>query len=402
MQTDYLARTKRCNIAFGGMQGLYYAANCIFFGFLISYLSYKGYSYIVLGMVSTVIAASTMIFQPVLGYVMDSFITPKKLLVGMVIVSLPVSVIFFAVDESRTAAFLIIALMSFLQNTLAAVIDSWCVRLRESGLDINYPVTRSMGSIFYSFSALLVGFLISWTGYLVIAPGYIIASVLFLVFVFMADDVECKNKSEGQNVQTQRISLPKAFKILMGNFDYRIFIISYFFYSISMRVVCTFIANIISERGGTSAHLGAALFIAAFFELPLLLVFSKYAKRMRLPLVYIAALLLGLVRVVSLNIFPTLGMAMFSQFFQGFSFGLCIPFVVEYVNEKIDENLKATAITIAMAVAMGAALIIGNSLGGVIIDRFGMTGFGVFVVFCMIVALVVFGVPYLLNKKQKE
>ena len=397
MRIYNLPPVKRCNLAFGGMQGFYYASTCMFFGFLMSYLSSQGYSYIQLGLVSTLIAASTMLAQPLSGYIMDSFVTPKRMIVISALISTPFSILFFVLDLNKNVSMILIALVAIFFSPLGGVIDSWSVRLRGQGIEVNYPVTRSMGSIFYSFSALIMGYFISQIGYSVILPMHLFFLACALVCSRFAEDVPCKNKSYSTQEQT-RISLPRAVQILIGNKAYTVFLISYFFFNLGMKVVGTFITTIMEERGGNPTQLGLAFFIAAFFELPILLVFSRYIIRLKLPTIYIISLFFGFFRIITINFSQSIGAVMLAQLFQGFSFGFGIPFLIEYVTRVVPEKLKATALTIGLAVGSGAALIIGNSLGGVIMDRFGTTVFIYAMTGCMIVSMIVFVVPLLVYK----
>lgn len=402
MQNIDFEKTRKSNIAFGGMQGFYYGANCMFFGFLISYLSSKGYSYTLIGVATTIIAASTMIVQPIFGYIIDSFITPKKILRITIMASMPFSILFFIFIENKAITLFIIALISIFYVPVGGILDSWSVRLREKGIGINYPITRSMGSVVYSLTGLIMGMVISKIGYLIIPYGYITLLIITLGFSFFADDVECKNKALKGELNEKRISFPKAFRMLISNYEYTVFLISFFFYSLGMRVIGTFITTIIEERGGTPTHLGIAFFIAAFFELPILLLFSSHIMRMKLPQIYIISLSLGLIRVLTINSFPIIGTVMLSQFFQGFSFGLSIPYLIEYINKTVPQNLKATAITIALSVGSGASCIIGNSLGGIIINNYGTKVLLNCATICLITALIVFVTPLIIGKKRNQ
>lgn len=390
----------RCNLAFGGMQGCYYGSNCMFFGFLIAYLTSKGYSNILVGLNSTIIAAATMLAQPLGGYIIDSFISPKKFLIISALISVPCTILFFMLDAGPAVSMMLIALIALFYSPLGGVIDSWSVRIREQGVAINYPVTRSMGSIFYSTSALIVGVIISRFGYSVMLPAHLIFLALMLISCFFEEDVPCKNKVRREDTTQQRIGLLQAFKILLTNSTYTIFLISYFFYNLGLRVVATFITPILQERGGTPAQVGMALFMAAFFELPILLTFNRYIMRLKLEAIYILSLSFGFFRVIAINMSDNVAAVMLAQFFQGISFGLNLPLLLEYISRIVPEKLRGTAITIALAAGAGAALILGNMVGGVLMDSFGTTTFINIMGGCMLVSIIIFTVPTLIRKKK--
>jgi len=59
----------------------YFAANSIYFGFLTMYLTAQGYSSVSCGIINTLISLISLVFQPIAGYLTDTFITIKKYLI---------------------------------------------------------------------------------------------------------------------------------------------------------------------------------------------------------------------------------------------------------------------------------------------------------------------------------
>ena len=70
----------RKNLLLMGVQGFYWCAYCTYFGFLVLYMQNRGYSNVQCALAQVLIAVATLIAQPLIGYLTDTFITCKKFL----------------------------------------------------------------------------------------------------------------------------------------------------------------------------------------------------------------------------------------------------------------------------------------------------------------------------------
>ncbi len=61
-----------------GVQGFYWCAYCTYFGFLVLYMQTRGYSNVQCALAQVLIAVATLIAQPLIGYLTDTFITCKS------------------------------------------------------------------------------------------------------------------------------------------------------------------------------------------------------------------------------------------------------------------------------------------------------------------------------------
>ena len=395
----------RVNLAFAGTQGFFWAANCVLFGFLVAYLNVIGFSYVLIGLLTTLMAGIGVLVQPLAGYITDTFISPRRLLTGAILLSIPCTLLFPLVGTHSVAISVAVLLLTTLETALGGVIDSWCVKLRERYQTINYSATRSMGSMFYGAAAFLMGFVIARFGYEAMFTAHIALMLVALFFILQIDDIPCSNRAEAvesaeEPAQEGKIGFASAVKLLVRNYPYMIFIASAIFYNVGVRVTGTFLPTLITLKGGDSSDVGIALGIAAFFEFPVLIAYMHIARKVRVRMIYVISMLAGLTRILCFLFISNVHVLEACQVMQSLSFGLYIPFCIEYVNSIVPRKINATSITIAQAVANGLGSVVGNLFGGVVMQRLGMPTFLLVNAICVVIGLLVF-VPSLFSKPPK-
>lgn len=139
-----------------GVQGFYWCAYCTYFGFLVLYMQNHGYSNVQCAQAQVLIAVATLITQPLIGYLTDSFITCKKFLLVTTALAVPVAFLLQASVSSPILCYGAIVLQSILFYPAASLIDSWTMALREKDSQVQYPLTRSAGSVLYALTSLLL------------------------------------------------------------------------------------------------------------------------------------------------------------------------------------------------------------------------------------------------------
>ena len=143
---------------------------CIYFGFIVMFLTQHGYSESWIGLVMMLCALANMFSQPLIGYLTDTFIPNKQMLLVLAAVSIPIGFILPAgVSIPVVAAFSII-LLSVVEQIYGPLFDVWTVRLNERHGGVDYGVTRGFGSIGYALAAMAAGKCFDWSGCLSCTP----------------------------------------------------------------------------------------------------------------------------------------------------------------------------------------------------------------------------------------
>ena len=393
----------RKNLLLMGVQGFYWCAYCTYFGFLVLYMQNHGYSNVQCAQAQVLIAVATLITQPLIGYLTDSFITCKKFLLVTTALAVPVAFLLQASVSSPILCYGAIVLQSILFYPAASLIDSWTMALREKDSQVQYPLTRSAGSVLYALTALAFGNVIAALGDGIIAPSFLLFSVLLFLCTCFLEETPCRNKQQ-KNVNqeaTRRISGMEAAKTLLQNKTYVFFVLSCLLYHIANKSTGCFISNYVTNIGGDSGGLGLLMFFSAMLEFPSMMVMGKIIRRYPLGGLHVFALSGVVIKNFFFLIASSMPLLVIGRLAEGMSYGAYVYIFVEYICRNTPKQLNVTAISLGTAMTSALGGIIGNYAAGLILDLWGLAPLSLAAMAVAVAAVLVF-LPVAFAKPPKE
>lgn len=393
----------RKNLLLMGVQGFYWCAYCTYFGFLVLYMQNHGYSNVQCAQAQVLIAVATLITQPLIGYLTDSFITCKKFLLVTTALAVPVAFLLQASVSSPILCYGAIVLQSILFYPAASLIDSWTMALREKDSQVQYPLTRSAGSVLYALTALAFGNVIAALGDGIIAPSFLLFSVLLFLCTCFLEETPCRNKQQ-KNVNqeaTRRISGMEAAQTLLQNKTYVFFVLSCLLYHIANKSTGCFISNYVTNIGGDSGGLGLLMFFSAMVEFPSMMVMGKIIRRYPLGGLHLFALSGVVIKNFFFLIASSMPLLVIGRLAEGMSYGAYVYIFVEYICRNTPKQLNVTAISLGTAMTSALGGIIGNYAAGLILDLWGLAPLSLAAMAMAVAAVLVF-LPVAFAKPPKE
>lgn len=394
----------RKNFLLMGVQGFYWCAYCTFFGFIVLYMQNNGYSNVQCAQGQVLIAVATLIAQPLIGYCTDTFLTCKKFLLLTTALAVPMVFLFWPSMVSPILCYGVIVVESILFYTSAALIDSWTMALRETDPQVQYPLTRSAGSVLYALTALAFGNVIAVFGEKVVAPSFFLFAALMFLCVFFLEETPCRNKqkSSAENEESsRRISGWEATQILLKNKVYVFFVLSCLLYHISNKATGCFISNYVANIGGDSGGLGMLMFFSALVEFPSMMLMGRIMRRYPLGMLHLFALSgIGLKSLFFL-LADSMPLLIVGQLAQGISYGSYVYIFVEYICRNTPKQLNITAISLGTALTSALGGIIGNYVAGVILDLWGLAPLSLSAMVVAILSVLIF-LPAAFSKSKRE
>ena len=386
-----------------GVQGFYWCAYCTYFGFLVLYMQNHGYSNVQCAQAQVLIAVATLITQPLIGYLTDSFITCKKFLLVTTALAVPVAFLLQASVSSPILCYGAIVLQSILFYPAASLIDSWTMALREKDSQVQYPLTRSAGSVLYALTALAFGNVIAALGDGIIAPSFLLFSVLLFLCTCFLEETPCRNKQQ-KNVNqeaTRRISGMEAAKTLLQNKTYVFFVLSCLLYHIANKSTGCFISNYVTNIGGDSGGLRLLMVFSAMVEFPSMMVMGKIIRRYPLGGLHLFALSGVVIKNFFFLIASSMPLLVIGRLAEGMSYGAYVYIFVEYICRNTLKQLNVTAISLGTAMTSALGGIIGNYAAGLILDLWGLAPLSLAAMAMAVAAVLVF-LPVAFAKPPKE
>ncbi len=356
----------KINVLYAILQGFYWCCSCAYFGFLVLFLRKSGYKDSTIGVAMMVLATVTIISSPVLGYLSDYKIPIKKIFGFFMLITIPISYFLKFTVHVVPLAILSIAAIGLTEKSIFGVLESWGMKISYKTNVLNYGAAKSVGSMSYAFTGLFLGSIYDKIGIESLFPIHaVIATLCFIASLFNYNVPIAE--STGENV-----SYIEAIKRLFRNRRYRIVVICMALVSMSLVTIYTFQPILIANMGGNTQHMGIAIFVYAFSEVPFMFFFSKIASKFRLSFLLSVCYFFVILRVLSSVLAPNLTVLLCVQAFQAISYGLYLPSVLMFLTLNTEDTLKSSGITIAFALSEGLAAILGNAIGSVIAEFFGI------------------------------
>ena len=360
-----------------GIQAAYWSVMTMQSSFLVSFLQQNGYRSSVTALIIFIMALINLVAQPVWGYFADSEFGIRKVMICCLAGTIPSLVFMPAAVGSIVVTFLLNILYSIFNYPLQGLTDSITNISETRNQFVSYGFTRGCGSLCAALSSYFIGSLLNLTGidaiFYINAALTAVALILMLLFTGTAYGAPAVAGQTDEIEDAPKISVRIAISKLLRNRAYVLLVIGIMLLNTGNRLAHLYVPIMINDLGGTSYHLGLALFLNCILMAPCMVLHSFLIREHisnRIPMT--AAALFAVARILSMAIVRTLGGLVAVQILESFAYGLMQPATVRAVSEVSPLYLRATAISFAIAVEVVLSTFIGNNLGSMMASVVGV------------------------------
>ncbi len=367
---------KNYNTRFFALEAAYWAWYCSLYTFVVTILTEYGFDSVVCGIVTTAMAMGSIFVQFLMGYVTDTFVPAKRVIVTLSVLAVIGS--FFLRQAIHSSPIIMIASIvgiSLLNYSLHSSIDAWAIASMRRHRELDFAIVRSGGSAGYALSASVLGIVISGLGVDILFPIHAALGVVVIILCLTVEEVPCQNRRKYNKNSSQGggLSLFEVVKLLAKNKPYVQFIITMTLLQFTFRPAGTYLYLVVQHAGGTSAHMGIAILVGSGIEMLTLWFGSRMLVR-GTPMSFIMSfsIICGILRAVTFLI-PNIWVLIVLQFLQALAAGCYLQVFTRHISEITPQELNATATTIGTALSMGFGTMMGNMVGGVLFNSLSMT-----------------------------
>ncbi len=374
--------TKKYQIIYIFMHIFFWISYLISWGYTAVYLSHRGQSSTTIGLITGIGAIISVIVQPLLiSYIERSlWLDIKKLIIGLKILALTFAVIIHLIPSNGIILILLFTLVCMLDVSITSMYNSICMDTVNRGININFGLGRGSGSLFYAISSIVFGYLVKDFGPAVLMPLYISFSILAIIAVIVfpyvkpaastsRDNFKANSHEDNENSD---LNIKKG-NGLFSRYPFLMpFLIATVLIFMGHSMFNMFLIKVIERAGGDSSSMGIALAIAAGTELPVMTITAKLSKKLTTTRLLMISALFFTFKMLLSFFASNMAILFIAQFMQCGAFAVYTPVAVYYINEKLDEKDKAMGQSLNGAFSLGLGGAVGNIIGGVIVDCFGV------------------------------
>ncbi len=254
------------------------------------------------------------------------------------------------------------------------LLNAYSVAYQQAGFQMDYGAARGVGSVASACISLALGYVIAFFG----AEWMIILLIVFRLLSILLLCGYPKISKPQLSIESQKSDCG----VLEFAGRYRWYCISLagiLFLGIFHAMTENYLIAIVGRFGGTSAHVGTALFIAGIVGSPVIMGFRFFEKRIPVHWLLRIAALSFLLKSILLYFASSIDMIYGIQFLQITSYAFLAPSQVAFAKEKVHSSdmVKGQAfITAAYALGCSAGNFAGGQFLAVGVDALLIAGIG--------------------------
>ena len=342
--------------------GLYWSVIAACVSFLNVFLTGRGLGTAEIGFLTAVGNGLAAIFQPIVSKVCSR--SNKNERDFLVLISmLAMTLVIMALERKAGLSMKIeivaaIALVLVMQPLLNSLGYFYIAR----SVEINYGVSRGIGSITFAVTSFVLGILSEINKDLSMVMAAVLLGALILSLL-------AQKPISGNNVVT--VFDGRAQKQKIQNSKFVIFLLAVGMLFTFYNVTNVYLLQIAKRIGGDAKTVGTAFAVAALFEFPIMFMFNRLKEKFKSRSMLIFSGIFFLLKGILTYIATSSSTLIAIQVTQLFGFALFTPCSVDFINDIMSDEKKITGQGfLASAITMGG--VIGSVAGGVLIESTGV------------------------------
>lgn len=371
---------KFLNAEYAGIHAFYWMTYGVVCSFASVFLLSRGYSNADIGVILALGNVVAVFVQPLLADVADR--SKRISLIGVIqlvtLFTMALTSLTFIITKASMALAVVFVMMLAWVTALQPLINSLVFKLEESGYNIKFGVTRSIGSLAYAVLCLFLGTLVENFGVKILPLSgefimLVLLGILCITGVHFRRACSMRELAAPQNAVAADCAEAKDINLIEFVKRNKLFLMlnvgvaGIFF---SNAIFNNFMLQIVENVGGNSEDMGRIFSLMAFLEIPPMFLFDKFRQKFSCQTMLRFAAVCFTLKVLWIFSAKSVGMVFAGQFFQLVSFGVFLPAMIWFIDEIMDKGeavkgqaLYTTVITVSTVFA--------SLLGGFVLDVSG-------------------------------
>ncbi len=343
-----------------------YISTALYSPFLSAYYRQNHLSSTQIGILLTIGPLASVFIQPLWARLSDKSGKARKY-ASFVVLGAAISLYSFYLGTSFISFLLANLFLAIFSTSVLPMTDAIVIR-NANRLHFNYAFIRMGGTIGYAAMVYAAGFFLRRHP----SAQFAVASFSYLFLLFLLRRLP--DSEDHQPVFTKQskdkghlLNISGIFK----NSNVFFVLVFAFIYQVGASFFHTFLGVYVIELGYGQSQLGILNCIQALSEIPILLIMKKFTRKLgALNLIALATFLMGF------RLFAASGGSliwlMLAQAMQGITYMVVHFGCATYIAENVYEGKASQGQSILYIIQAGLASIIGNTLGGRLIDFLGI------------------------------
>jgi MFS transporter, PPP family, 3-phenylpropionic acid transporter len=337
----------------------YYMAIGCFWPYIVLYYRQLGLSGGEIGLLTALPAIAQVLSAPAWSMIADLY-NAHRLVLRAALVSAALAAVLLAQMARFTALLPLVALLALCIAPTTSLLDTFGVTIAaQSG--ISYGRLRVWGSVGYTLTAWLIGWLMGSDVSSLFFVGYALGLLLYTGATLGLPPVQRRAKTWSWRDSLRIDRRPVVLIVLL----------TIVLVSSMMSIMFNFFGIYLAGLGGGAEIVGIANAIGTLSELPVMALGGLLLSRLGSRRLLVLSIMVFGVRFLLYSIIPSSDWVLPVQLLHGLSFASYLMAGVTLVHELVGSELAATAQGL-LASAFAGGQIMGSLVGGLLLDQVGV------------------------------
>lgn len=281
-----ITKANKAKITYMLSQAVFWCTYGISWSYTASFLSSKGYSSFIIGLVTGIGAVISVILQPVIAAVTRRFkiLCTKRNIIILKFLSLAASAFIMLNPPGAYTTAILFTVLTAIDASIPSMLSTLAMDYINSGNQLNFGLARGCGSISYAVFTLILGYVVQYLGADILMTMYIALGIINIITVLLFPSDKCDNQTNVTDLELNKDSnIIRKYPFLI------FFLTACVLLYIAHNIFNVFLLNIVQRAGGDNTNLGIALAISAFVELPAMAAIVKIAKKISIEKVILVS-----------------------------------------------------------------------------------------------------------------
>ena len=364
------------NIDFALVQAIYWMLYSAAGSFVSVLFLDKGYTNATIGTIIAVGSLLAILLQTVVTHITDrssrlDSIGMIKIMIFLLIAGVAAVLL---IGKKSTAFTIAYTGIIVIHTAMHPFVNALSFKLEETGLQVNYGVGRSMGSLAAGGISFVLGYLVVWFQPEIVLYLALVNLALLTLVIFATGHHYKKAMLDSEKVlkSSDPAKVPAQQSIGMLEFVRR----NRLFAFMSLGIIALFFGNVIQENftlqivqgiGGDTSDMGVVILLLCVCEMPAMIAFHKLKIRFSYVFLLRLSAVFFTIKIFVMYLADSMVVFYLAQLCQITGYGLLFPAMVSFIDAIMDkgEALRGQAM---FTVAITLGNIIGSVAGGMILD----------------------------------
>lgn len=356
-------------VNYAAVQGGYCAGNCALTTFTAVFLTWKGFSDSQIGYTTALIYGATMALQLLVASYMDRHpsLALRRAIALLSLVSFALAALLCLLPLPLLLMMTAYTFACAVDNSRASLLTAVMMQYLNAGIPVRYGWPRGVGSISYALMAALLGTLMERFSPAILLPFFLVLNLVSILFLLLMPP------AENRPLPPRPAKQDSYLRMLRDNPALTLLLCAAALSAMGQCCASTYLVRVVESLGGSEQELGLAILLQSGVELPAMLLSSrllrKWSPRQLLTFSFFATA--G--KLVLIRFSTSLTMLYLVLLTSVCCFGIYGFASVLFANSLVPEEqcIRAQSL-LALSYTSGLGGILGNLLGGTLIQRVGL------------------------------